>query len=157
MQSGPDQTGNEIARPGPPAIEIAGLSHWYGEGKMRRQVLEGVDLSIASGEVVLLTGPSGCGKTTLLTLVGALRQVQAGQVKVFGQELAGSSRRERQQLRRSSRGGGPPVAALGHALPLATLHPCLLTLLASSLLPAGLRGSGPGSRDGVCAWAHGVG
>ncbi len=101
MQSGPDQTGNEIARPGPPAIEIAGLSHWYGEGKMRRQVLEGVDLSIASGEVVLLTGPSGCGKTTLLTLVGALRQVQAGQVKVFGQELAGSSRRERQQLRRS--------------------------------------------------------
>ncbi len=101
MQSGPDQTGNEIACPGPPAIEIAGLSHWYGEGKMRRQVLEGVDLSIASGEVVLLTGPSGCGKTTLLTLVGALRQVQAGQVKVFGQELAGSSRRERQQLRRS--------------------------------------------------------
>jgi putative ABC transport system ATP-binding protein len=101
MQSGLNQTGNEIARPGSPAIEIAGLSHWYGEGKMRRQVLEGVDLSIASGEVVLLTGPSGCGKTTLLTLVGALRQVQAGQVKVFGQELAGSSRRERQQLRRS--------------------------------------------------------
>jgi putative ABC transport system ATP-binding protein len=101
MRSGPGQTEHEIGRSGPPAIEIVGLSHWYGEGKMRRQVLEGVDLSIASGEVVLLTGPSGCGKTTLLTLVGALRQVQAGQVKVFGQELAGSSRRERQQLRRS--------------------------------------------------------
>ena len=101
MESTPELKGIEIGRPGPPAIEIAGLSPWYGEGKMRRQVLEGVDLSIASGEVVLLTGPSGCGKTTLLTLVGALRQVQAGQVKVFGQELAGSSRRERQQLRRS--------------------------------------------------------
>ncbi len=101
MPLGPDQSDHEIGRSGPPAIEIAGLSHWYGEGKMRRQVLEGVDLSIASGEVVLLTGPSGCGKTTLLTLVGALRQVQAGQVKVFGQELAGSSRAERQQLRRS--------------------------------------------------------
>jgi len=101
MPAATDPAGIPIDRPGPPAIEIAGLSHWYGQGKMRRQVLEGVDLSIASGEVVLLTGPSGCGKTTLLTLVGALRQVQAGQVKVFGQELAGSSRRERQQLRRS--------------------------------------------------------
>ena len=57
MQSGPDQAAIQFGRPGPPAIEIAGLSHWYGEGKMRRQVLEGVDLSIASGEVVLLTGP----------------------------------------------------------------------------------------------------
>ena len=101
MQSGSDQAARQPAPQGPPAIEIAGLSHWYGEGKMRRQVLEGVDLSITAGEVVLLTGPSGCGKTTLLTLVGALRQVQAGQVKVFGQELAGSSRAERQQLRRS--------------------------------------------------------
>jgi len=92
MPLGPDQAALQLGRPSPPAIEIAGLSHWYGEGKMRRQVLEGVDLSIASGEVVLLTGPSGCGKTTLLTLVGALRQVQAGQVKVFGQELAADLR-----------------------------------------------------------------
>jgi putative ABC transport system ATP-binding protein len=101
MASAADHQGIQAGHSGPPAIEIAGLSHWYGEGKMRRQVLEGVDLSIASGEVVLLTGPSGCGKTTLLTLVGALRQVQAGQVQVFGQELAGSSRKERQLLRRS--------------------------------------------------------
>ena len=36
---------------------------------------------IAAGEVVLLTGPSGCGKTTLLTLIGALRQVQQGDVR----------------------------------------------------------------------------
>ena len=101
MASVPDQVGIQVGHPGPPAIEIAGLSHWYGEGKMRRQVLEGVDLTIASGEVVLLTGPSGCGKTTLLTLVGALRQVMAGSVRVFGLELNGSSRSERQQLRRA--------------------------------------------------------
>jgi putative ABC transport system ATP-binding protein len=50
---------------------------------------------------VLLTGPSGCGKTTLLTLVGALRQVQEGSVRVLGCELAGAGRRQRQQLRRS--------------------------------------------------------
>jgi putative ABC transport system ATP-binding protein len=67
---------------------------------MERQVLQGVDLEIRPGEVVLLTGPSGCGKTTLLTLIGALRQVMEGSVRVLGCELNGSSRLERQSLRR---------------------------------------------------------
>ena len=83
------------------AIDVQGLCHWYGSGSMRRQVLQGVNLQVAAGEVVLLTGPSGCGKTTLLTLVGALRQVQQGSVRVLGQDLHGAARRERQQLRRS--------------------------------------------------------
>ena len=39
------------------AIQLSGLSHWYGSGTMRRQVLQGVNLSVAPGEVVLLTGP----------------------------------------------------------------------------------------------------
>ena len=69
---------------------------------MRRRVLQGVNLTVAPGEVVLLTGPSGCGKTTLLTLVGALRQVQEGSVRVFGSELDGAGRSIRQQLRRAS-------------------------------------------------------
>jgi len=83
------------------AIAIEGLSHWYGTGSTRRQVLQGVDLQVAPGEVVLLTGPSGCGKTTLLTLVGALRQVQEGSVAVLGQQLNGAGRGSRQRLRRS--------------------------------------------------------
>jgi putative ABC transport system ATP-binding protein len=86
---------------GPAALRVRGLNHWYGRGSTRRQVLQGVDLDLRPGEVVLLTGPSGCGKTTLLTLVGALRQVMDGSVQVLGQELAGSIRSERQQLRRS--------------------------------------------------------
>ena len=49
---------------------------------------------------MLLTGPSGCGKTTLLTLIGALRTVQQGQVSVLGQALHGAGRRRRQQVRR---------------------------------------------------------
>jgi putative ABC transport system ATP-binding protein len=82
------------------AVELTALSHWYGKGSMRRQVLQEVELQIAAGEVVLLTGPSGCGKTTLLTLVGALRQVQKGHVRVLGTELTRASRAERQRLRR---------------------------------------------------------
>ncbi len=86
---------------GEPCVQLQGLNHWYGSGSNRRQVIQGVNLTINPGEVVLLTGPSGCGKTTLLTLVGALRQVMDGSVRVFGLELKGSSRGERQQLRRS--------------------------------------------------------
>jgi len=81
-------------------VALQDLSHWYGSGVNRRKVLDRVQLTINPGEVVLLTGPSGCGKTTLLTLVGALRQVMEGSVRLFGQELNGAPRRERQLLRR---------------------------------------------------------
>jgi len=83
-----------------PSVALQDLSHWYGSGVNRRKVLDRVQLTINPGEVVLLTGPSGCGKTTLLTLVGALRQVMEGSVRLFGQELNGAPRRERQLLRR---------------------------------------------------------
>jgi len=83
-----------------PSVALQDLSHWYGSGVNRRKVLDRVQLAINPGEVVLLTGPSGCGKTTLLTLVGALRQVMEGSVRLFGQELHGAPRRERQLLRR---------------------------------------------------------
>lgn len=73
------------------AAAVADLSHWFGAGDARRQVLFGVDLVVHRGEVVFLMGPSGCGKTTLLTLVGALRAVQKGSVAVLGQELNGAA------------------------------------------------------------------
>ncbi len=82
-----------------PTVRVQGLSHWFGSGAMQRQVLQAIDLTVAPGEVVLLTGPSGCGKTTLLTLVGALRQVQEGSVQVFGEELRDAGRVARQRLR----------------------------------------------------------
>jgi putative ABC transport system ATP-binding protein len=82
-----------------PTVQVEDLNHWFGSGSMRRHVLQGIHLTIAPGEVVLLTGPSGCGKTTLLTLIGALRQVQEGSVKLFGDELLGADRLARQRLR----------------------------------------------------------
>jgi len=71
-------------------IEIKGLGHWFGKGELRRQILFDVDLSIAPGEIVILTGPSGSGKTTLLTLIGALRAVEGGSLRLFGHELNGT-------------------------------------------------------------------
>ena len=82
------------------AVVVDNLSHAFGQAEMRREVLQNISFSIEPGEVVLLTGPSGCGKTTLLTLIGALRTVQQGQVSVLGQSLDGAGRRRRQQVRR---------------------------------------------------------
>ncbi|QNI61748.1 DevA family ABC transporter ATP-binding protein [Synechococcus sp. TAK9802] len=82
------------------AVVVDNLSHAFGQEEMRRAVLQNISFSIEPGEVVLLTGPSGCGKTTLLTLIGALRTVQQGEVSVLGESLHGAGRRRRQQVRR---------------------------------------------------------
>jgi len=84
-----------------PTVQIESLSHWYGRGINRKQVLYKVSMNIEPGEVVLLTGPSGCGKTTLLTLIGALRKVEEGDLFVLGNQLRGSLRKTRQMLRKN--------------------------------------------------------
>ena len=84
-----------------PTVQIDGLSHWFGMGNTRKQVLYSVSMKIDPGEVVLLTGPSGCGKTTLLTLIGALRRVQKGELSVLGLQLRNSRRKTRQILRKN--------------------------------------------------------
>lgn len=81
-------------------VEIRGLNHSYGKGVLQKQILFDLDLDIEQGKIVLLCGPSGCGKTTLLTLMGGLRSVQSGSLKVLGQELAGASNGTLQNLRK---------------------------------------------------------
>jgi ABC-type transport system involved in cytochrome bd biosynthesis fused ATPase/permease subunit len=50
-----------------------------------------VAMEIKSGEIVIMTGQSGSGKTTLLSLMGGLRSVQTGSLRVLGQELNGAN------------------------------------------------------------------
>ena len=69
------------------SVSLVGVSHFVGTGEIRKQTLYGVDLILNRGEIAVLTGPSGCGKTTLLTLVGALRTVQEGEVTVLGDHV----------------------------------------------------------------------
>ena len=85
---------------GEPLVAMRGVAHAYGSGALRRQVLGGIDLAIAPGEIVVLTGPSGSGKTTLLTLAGALRSLQEGSLRVLGRELAGAGAATRAEVRR---------------------------------------------------------
>ena len=53
----------------------------------------GTSLRVAAGEFVSVVGPTGCGKSTLLNVAAGLLQPSAGEVRVFGQSLAGINRR----------------------------------------------------------------
>lgn len=64
-------------------------------------MLDHLNLSVASGEIVVITGVSGAGKTTLLTLCGALRSIQRGEIHIAGQSLNGLSPEQQRQLRAS--------------------------------------------------------
>ena len=81
-------------------ICINNLNHYFGEGKLRKQVLFDINLEIRAGEIVIMTGPSGSGKTTLLTLMGGLRSAQAGSLKILKQEICNASKRQLTTLRR---------------------------------------------------------
>ena len=79
------------AEPEGAPIVVSGLSHWYGEGEARKQVLFDIDLEMDRGSLTIIEGASGSGKTTFLTLLGCLRRVQAGSVQLLGEELFGAS------------------------------------------------------------------
>ena len=84
----------------PSSIVVEDVSYEYDSGLSRHHVLRNVSLSIEAGEIVILTGPSGSGKTTLITLIGALRAMQAGSIKIFGDELSKASQRALMKTRR---------------------------------------------------------
>jgi MFS transporter, DHA3 family, macrolide efflux protein len=84
-----------------PVISIQKLNHFFGKGDLAKQVLIDINLSIKPGEIVIMTGPSGSGKTTLLTLMGALRSVQEGSLKILGKELNQATNQKLVEVRRN--------------------------------------------------------
>jgi putative ABC transport system ATP-binding protein len=84
-----------------PVIDIKNLSHFFGEGKLKKQILFDINLTLNSGEVIILKGPSGSGKTTLLTLMGGLRSAHSGSLKVFREELVGAKKNQLVETRRN--------------------------------------------------------
>jgi len=72
-----------------PAIAVRGVTKVFGEGDAAVRALDGVNLEVARGEVVLLMGPSGSGKTTLLSVIGCILHPTAGSVRIHGREVTG--------------------------------------------------------------------
>jgi len=73
-------------------------------GPITVHALRGLDLEVREGDFMAIVGPSGSGKTTLLNLMGALAVPTSGTMRVFGEDLAALSRRERAELRLHSLG-----------------------------------------------------
>lgn len=71
-------------------LRAEAISHGYGSGADRVEVLRGVDLAIASGERVGLAGPSGAGKSTLAYLMAMLAVPDAGRVVLDGSPVGGA-------------------------------------------------------------------
>lgn len=74
-----------------PAIRCRGLVKWFGAEDSRIKALDGIDLDIARGELMMLAGPSGCGKTTLISVMAGILKPDAGTCEVLGQNLASLS------------------------------------------------------------------
>ena len=64
-------------------LEIKNLTKKYGS----QTILDGIDLSIDKGEVVVVVGPSGCGKSTLLRCINSLEDIDAGEIIHDGHKI----------------------------------------------------------------------
>ena len=82
-----------------PAIRVEGVTKIYGSGSAAVHALEGVDLGVESGELVLLMGPSGSGKSTLLSIAGCILRPTAGRVHLNGRDVTGLTDRDLARIR----------------------------------------------------------
>ncbi|WP_419808135.1 ABC transporter ATP-binding protein [Sphingomonas sp.] len=85
-------------------LRTTGLARSFTQGGETIEVLRGVDLAVAPGEIVALLGASGSGKSTLLQAVGLLEGGFEGSIRIAGEEAAQLSAAQRTDLRRDRLG-----------------------------------------------------
>lgn len=83
-------------------VTVTGVRKTFGTGRDQQiRAVDGVDLSVAPGEIVAITGASGSGKSTLLHLIGALERPTEGTITVDGTDLTTLRRKRLAQYRRT--------------------------------------------------------
>jgi lipoprotein-releasing system ATP-binding protein len=112
-------------------LAVADLRRSYTQGGATIEVLRGVDLHVAPGEIVALLGPSGSGKSTMLQAIGLLEGGFEGSIRIAGEEAAKLDSDGRTRVRRDQLGF---VYQFHHLLPD-------FTALENVVLPQLVRGA----------------
>ncbi len=87
-----------------PAIELVRLTRRLPSGDRMLTIVDGVDLAVASGEILAVLGPSGSGKSTLLALMAGLDRPSEGEVRIDGEAIQALSEDRLARLRRAKIG-----------------------------------------------------
>ena len=85
-------------------LRVRGLSRSFTQGDVTIEVLRGVDLEIAPGEIVALLGPSGSGKSTMLQAIGLLEGGFQGEIMIAGEAVEKADPNTRTRVRRDRLG-----------------------------------------------------
>ena len=121
-----------------PILVTGDLKRRFIQGDVTIDVLRGVDLTVATGEIVALLGPSGSGKSTLLQAVGLLEGGFEGSIRLAGEEASQLDDEGRTRLRRELLGF---VYQFHHLLPE-------FNAVENVVLPQLVRGAEPGAARG---------
>ena len=87
-----------------PVLEASSVVKVFEEGSQRVEVLRGVSITVAPGEVVALEGPSGSGKTTLLSIMGCILTPTSGEITIAGERVDAARPDQLRDVRRRSIG-----------------------------------------------------
>jgi putative ABC transport system ATP-binding protein len=86
------------------AVRLRGVTRSFGSGQARVMALRGIDLDVRRGELMMLVGPSGCGKTTLISVIAAILDADAGDCQVLGRDLGAMGQSAKTAFRRGQIG-----------------------------------------------------
>jgi lipoprotein-releasing system ATP-binding protein len=131
-----------------PVLSLQEITKTYNKGRPNQvEVLRGVSLELARGEVVALVAPSGAGKSTLLHIAGLLDTPDSGSVRIEGTDYTGSTDLMRTLARRMAVGF---IYQFHHLLPeFSALENVVLPQLVAGVTPAEAEAHARGLLDRV--------